>query len=537
MGLISRFIEDAKTYLKTRPVRITDRLLGVFHALSRFTDRLDAPLSQDAEAISSTDIPSSVEYNKIINSIMEDCNAIREHQKALLSGMLISWNSGEQVAGSGLEESQSVGFPLDENFPTSASMAKGPGDITLATLAFNSGIPILKAPPALETTCTDITVTPFYGKAWGMFVVGNETGEDGIRINRNDGGAIVDGLDTFWEAEAVTLQEPMEDGYFTPQVINTNEVSISTNITLSFSNPLEINAFTILPHSFSQSVYYDVTAVNVISKGKTIPVLKEPKTCFSLTRVTFDSVLANGMTITLRQNKGYFIKYTMGKYKLMNNLSWVDVSGPTLVARAGKSVGDINQAIRSEIENAGKWIPSIWMPDTPSQIEAKLQVGDGEEGYLHVESVASRRKRWAIGIQDIDFGREVYDTVSEAVSTPYDVPEETTSVYLVVDDDTPPGTKVSYSLSFDGGSSWREINPLNKPIQYLNTGYQVPQRIFLNSDLSLERKQNSPTGEEAYVNTADRSVRVRGILERDETTVNTPRIRLAVPYFDSGAPS
>lgn len=537
MGLISRFIEDAKLKLKTRPTRVTDRLLGIFQALSEFADRVKDPLSKHLETISESEIPLSAVYNDNMTRIMKDANAIHEHQKSLLSGLLISWNMSEQVSSSQLENAERSQLVVDPEFPVTTTVAKTNGDITLAIRSFQPANGLLKEPPTLKATCTDSTLVPFYGKAYGLFIPGNETGEDGVRINRNEGSLIVDNRDTFWEAEVVTLQERMADDVFSPQVINTNEVSLVTNITISFKNPVNINSFTIVPHNFAQSAYYDVTAVDIISGGRSVAMLREPRTCFSSTRITFDTLQANGINISMRQNKGYFIKYTLARYRLQNNEAWIDVTGPHLVARVAKSLDDVNQTIRTEIENAGTWVPGIWVPNSPSQAVAELQVGDGDQGYLHMESVASRRKRWAIGVQDVVFGQETYENVSEVVTLPYDVPEETTSIYLVVDDETPTGTKISYSLSFDDGATWYSINPINKPNIMLPTGYLVPQRIFINSDLSLTRKQNTLTGVDGYVNTSDRKVRVRGILEKDETTINTPRIRTFKPIFDTSVPS
>lgn len=537
MGLISRIIDDSKFKLKTRPNRVTDVILGVLHALSSFADRIKDPLSKDLELIDEMDVPLSAVYNDNMTKIMQDANAVFEHQRSLLNGILVSWNTTEQVSSSNMDSAERSQLVVDPDFPVATVLAKTGGDITLALRSFDSGIPLLKEPPKLKATCTDSTVVPFYGKAYGLFVPGNESGEDGVRINRNDGGLIVDGIDTFWEAEAVTLQEQMDDTSFSPQQVNTNEVSVVVNLTLSFKNAVNINSFTIVPHNFAQSVYYDVISVDVISGGRSIPVLREPITCFSSTRITFDMIQANGINVSIRQNKGYFIKYTMAKYKLTNNEAWIDITGPALIDRVSKSKDDLNQTIRTEIENAGTWVPGIWVPDSPSRLPAVLQVGSGENGYLHVESVSSRRKRWSIGIQDILFGQETYENVSEVVTLPYDVPEETTSIYLIVDDETPTGTKITYSMSFDDGSSWYTINPINKQNQMLDNGYFVPQRIFINSDLSLTRKLNTLTGTAGYVNTSDRKVRVRGILEKDESTINTPRIRIFKPIFDTSVPS
>lgn len=536
MGLIDRLITDARLKLKTRPERVTDRVLGILNALSAFFDRISEPRSKDLPVYSESDLPLSVVYNDTITRLMDDANAIREHQRSMLSGLLISWNEAEQILGSDVAEGPADHLPIDKDFPVTTTSAKSNGDVTLAVRSLRSAIPLLKAPPALKATCTDSRVKPTYGKAYGLYIPGNETGEDGIRINRNDGRLIIDSRDTFWEAEAITLQEKHPEDVFSPQEVNTTEVSIVVNLTLSFKNAVNLNAFTIVPHSFAQSAYYDIVGIDVISGARTVNVLPSPITCFSSTRLTFNTLQANGLNITLRQNKGYFVKYNLARYRLENNEAWIDFTGPRLLERVERSEGDTNEVIRHEIETAGTWIPALWTPDAPTQEPAILDELAGKDGYRRVESVASRRKRWAIGIQEVEFGEETYESVSEVVTLPYDMPEETTSIYLLVDDEAPINTRVTYSLSFDDGSSWNTINPINKPGVMLDTGYFVPQRIFINADLSEVRKQNTLTGTPGFMNTPNRQIRVRALLEKSDDTVNTPRIRDFKPIFDTGVP-
>ena len=536
MGLVSSFIDVAKLKLKTRPSRITDKLLGIFNALSYFADSLASPSSSEILPITNEDIPLSVVYNDTITKIMNDSNAVMNHQKETLNNLLVTWNTTEQISSSVLGSVSTSVLPIDIAFPVTTVPALVGDSLTLAVQSFNSAIPILKTPPSLNAISTDTTVPPVYGKAYGLYVPGNETGEDGIRTNKNDGRLIVDGVDSFWEAEAVTLQSPPDPDVFTPQVIDTTELSLVINLTLSFKNPVNINSLNITPHNFAQSAYFDVTGIEIVSGGISTPVLTSPVTCFSNTRLTFPTMIADGVNISIQQNKGYFIKYSLARYRLGNNEEWIDFTGPELISRVNSSSDDVNQAISDQIMSAGTWIPTIWVPGTPSNRKAELVTSSGNSGYREVASIASHRKRWAVGIQDIDFGQETYVSVSEGVTTPYTMPEETTSIYLIVDDEAPSGTTITYLLSFDDGSSWSVINPINKTNQQLQTGYFVPQRIFINSDLSLVRKQNTLTGVAGYVNTPARQVRVRAILEKNDTTIDTPRIRKITPIFDTSVP-
>jgi hypothetical protein len=532
MDLIEKVAEDSKSYLITRPQRRSEKLLGILHALAEFETRLDEPRIANVNTLNGDDIPISAVYNDMVQRIMDDLNTLRIHQSYIISSLLTSWNETEQVISS--EESESV---IDKTFSVFSSMAKTNGHTTLGVKVSRSAIGELREFPTLSATCSDSTISPTFGKAYGLFIPGNELGEDGVRPNDNDGAKIVDGKDTFWEAEVVTLQEEMAEDTFSPQTVNTNEVSLSVNITCTFISPVNINFFSIDPHAFAQSNYYDITSINVISGARTTPVIKEAITVNGKTRVTFNTITANAIQISLRQNKGYYQKYDLAKYSIGNNSLWIDVTGPHLIQRIDSQLGDISVAVREQIENAREWISSVWVPDAPTTGTATLDVLAGTDGYWRVESSESKRKRWAIGIQEIDFGEEIYEDVSEIVSKPFDMPNETTSVYLLVDEEIPADTSIIYMLSFDDGATWSEILPMNnKPIMQ-ETGYMVPQRIFINSDISLTRKQNSLTGEDGYVNTPNRKVRVRSILKKEATSTNTPRILSFEPVFDTSVPS
>lgn len=532
MDLLEKIAEDTKMYLITRPQRRSETLLGILRALAEFEERLDEPATAGVSLLNGDDVPISSQYNDMVARVMNDLNTIRIHQSYIISSLLTSWNEAEQVISS--EEAETI---IDKTFSVFSSMAKTNGHTTLGVKVSRSAINELREPPLLSATCSDSTITPIFGKAYGFYIPGNETGEDGIRPNDNDGTKIVDGKDSFWEAEVVTLQEPMGSDTYSPQATNTNEVSLSVNITCTFSAPVNINFFSIDPHAFAQSNYYEITSINVISGAQTTPVLADAVTVNGKTRVTFNTITANAIQVSLRQNKGYYQKYSLAKYNIGNNSLWIDITGPHLIDRIDTYTGDINRAIKEEIENAGEWIASVWVSDAPTTTPAILDVLSGIDGYWRVESSESKRKRWAIGIQEIDFGEEVYEDVSEIVSLPYEMPDETTSVYLLVDEEVPDSTSIIYMLSFDDGATWSEILPINNQPVTRDTGYMVPQRIFINSDISLTRKQNSLTGDEGYVNTPNRKVRVRAILKKEATSTNTPRILSFEPVFDTSVPS
>lgn len=532
MDLLEKIADDSKFHLITRPQRRSEKLLGILHALAEFENRLDEPRIASVGLLDGGATPISVKYNDMVQRIMDDLNTIRVHQNYIITSLLTSWNETEQVISS--EETESI---IDETFSIFSTMAKTNGHTTLGVKISRSAINELREIPVLSATCSDSTIRPIFGKAYGLYVPGNETGEDGIRANDNDGSKIIDKKDTFWEAEVVTLQEKMEDDTFSPQTINANEISLSVNITCTFIAPININFFSIDPHAFAQSNYYDITTINVISGAQTTPVLKDPVIVNGKTRVTFNTMTANAIQISLRQNKGYYQKYSLAKYEIGNNSAWIDITGPHLIEKIDAHLGDPNRAVREQIENAREWISSIWVQDSPTTGIATLDTLAGIDGYWRIESSESKRKRWAIGIQEIDVGEEVYEDVSEVVSVPFEMPDETTSVYLIVDEEVPKDTSIIYMLSFDDGTTWSEILPLNNMPRTKDSGYMVPQRIFINSDISLTRKQNSLTGEDGYINTPNRRVRIRAILKKEAASMNTPRILSFTPVFDTSVPS
>jgi hypothetical protein len=532
MDLLEKFAEDAKRYMITRPEGRNRTLLGILNALAEFEKRIDEARVADIPNIDEDTIPMSAEYNDTVQMIMDDLNSIRIHQIYIISNLLTSWNEIEQVISSEEEETT-----VDREFSLFSTMAAVNGHTTLGVKVSQSAIQQLKEPPKLTAACSDSTVVPIYGKSYGLYVKGNETGEDGVRPDDNDGTKIIDNKDTFWEAEAVTLQEKMDDDTYSPQITNTNEISLSVNITCVFKAPININFFSIDPHAFAQSNYYDITSINVISGATTIPVLTDLVTVTGKTRVTFNTTMANAIQVSLLQNKGYYQKYSLAKYSIGNNSLWIDITGPHLIEKIGVKTGDINKVVREQIEDANEWIASIWMPDAPTSESAVLDYLAGDEGYMRIDSSESKRKRWAIGIQEIDFGEELYEDVSEVVSLPYDMPDETTSVYVLADEDVPSGTEIIYMLSFDDGATWSEILPLNSKPKLKDTGYLIPQRIYINNDLSFTRKQNSLTGIDGFVNTPNRKLRTRAILKKGETSSNTPRIKSLLPVFDTSVPT
>lgn len=101
---------------------------------------------------------------------------------------------------------------------------------------------------------------------------------------------------------------------------------------------------------------------------------------------------------------------------------------------------------------------------------------------------------YRIGIRELAAYRNIYETNSELVSTPFYSPVDIEKVALRVDDDVPSGTSILYYVSPDDGKTWHEINPLDKPSKYGENGYAVPKTISFNLP-------GNPENEAKYVTT------------------------------------
>ncbi len=95
MDLIDRIAKDSELKLRNQQKqqpRVTDELLGILHALSEFTDRLEKSESSDIILYNENEFPRSNRYNDVIRRLVRDMNAIREHQHGhqLLQSVLVN---------------------------------------------------------------------------------------------------------------------------------------------------------------------------------------------------------------------------------------------------------------------------------------------------------------------------------------------------------------------------------------------------------------------------------------------------------------
>jgi len=431
--------------------------------------------------------------------------------------MLASWNAVETSYPTHIEQPSQY----DEEAVTEYNQALVVNNkITLGIKNYQDLTSDIKGAPSMSGECSEKTVPVFYGKAWGVYVPGDESGEDGIRAENNDGSLIVDGKDTFWEVESVVLQEDREETTYLQNIVN-KDVSLTATAKVIFNAPVYMNSFTVSPYNAAVNAYYKLIEVK-LSDGQLVVPLSIPETTIMReTSFVFNvpTVLAtNGIRSVIfkfRQDTGYNMKYSLGYFRIKNNESWLDITGSHVTEMAKKMGGNFNDNISSVINNSGNWILNYWMPGVVFSDKVELVKNMGTDGLLLIPSSESRRKRYCIGITDVIMRKNEYYDQSELVTKSIDIPTGAAAVSLLAND----MGKVTYYISFDDGISWNRILPIGKENQRRADLRLVPKTLYINSDLSFERRQNSDTGTDGYIYTASKAVRVRFVLETENNLI------------------
>lgn len=507
---------------KQQPRKLVDELKFYFQSITRFFDYVKEPLINAIDKFRDIDIALSSRYNKFLESAETDINLIHDIQDEIRDNMLSSWN----VVESSYPEIQPKSI-YDEDFILEHDNATIISNrITLGVKSFTSALSAIKDKPILEAKCSNKDIYVYYGKAWGAYTKGNESGEDGIRVENNDGSLIVDEEDTFWEAEAVVLQEKKEDTKFL-QPIYEKDIFLSTIVKIIFNEPISINTISVRPYNAAVSAYYKLIGISVSDGVITIPIdIKETlimkETVFALDIPgKLKDKKVRSIILTFKQNTGYFMKYTLGYFKIRNNESWVDVTGPHVVEEAKRMGKNFNSNVSYLIENANRWILNYWLPGTTFTEIPELVTTRGENGFLLVPSTESKRKRYTIGITDITIGQNEYFDTAEKVTKEIDIPEDMTAVSIDARDQG----DIYYYISFDN-MNWTRIIPIGKENERGEDLRIVPKKLYINSDLVLYRRQNTDTGENGFIFTPSKKLRIRFVLKRE------PGIEILPSIFD-----
>lgn len=135
------------------------------------------------------------------------------------------------------------------------------------------------------------------------------------------------------------------------------------------------------------------------------------------------------------------------------------------------------------------------------------------------------KTRFAIGVRDIGLYSYEFAETSEIVSQPYHSPKPVSKVSVSVDEFIPkafylnaPGSEnnwIKYYISVDDGTSWNRISPTNHNMTPdENSIYNIPQIININSDISVEERENPL----AYIDTSEPvyQIRFKAVLTRPE---------------------
>jgi hypothetical protein len=506
------YIESIILSTKER-IRFTiDDLKFKFKSLTGFFEYIDKPLVSSIKPLRENHTPSSIAYNKFLSYVENDVNLIHKIQDQIKDNMLMSWNVSETSYPGQIKEDDEYddGFILEHDSATVLT-----DRLTSGVNNFIDAIPFIKDKPILKAESSDPNIPVYYGKMFGSYIYGNESGEDGIRFENNDGSLIVDGKDTFWECEAMVLQEYRDDTLFFQKVYD-KDISLTTTIKIIFKEPVAINTLVIIPYSGAASAYYKLMKIELSDGIKVLSVdvketfiLGETNFIFNIPE-EFTDKKVRSMFITLKQENGYYMKYMLGYFKIKNNESWLDITGPHVCEMARAYGDNFNNNVTHFINNINEWILNYWMPGTSFTELPELVNSVGDEGYALVPSSESKRKRYTIGISDIKVGFNEYSEVSEKVTDEIEIPEGYNSISLDVNDQ---GDNY-YFLSFDNGMTWNRIIPVGKEPVRNSDLYLVPDKLYINSDISLKRKQNSVSGERAFISTTNKSLRVRFVLQR-----------------------
>ena len=486
-----------------------DSLENSLYEVTKFFDRIEKPLVSTLEPFNWSDFPSSDEYNKFLKYIQRDLNLIKDCQNALKMDLIRSWNSIEQLDIETGETEVDNYFTLELDKASTST----DGKIYPAVSSFVDKSLNLKVLPEIISESNNENILPFHGKAYGEWIEGNETSEDGIRI-ADDNLVIVDGKDTYWESEIVETQSiPEYLDMYIDKTLN-EDLELKVTVKLIFESAEKINTFTIRPHNFASGMYYELVNVQY-SDGINIKTLDIDSTYMKDESVfVFEEITAKSMIFTFKQKNGYYQKYTVGKFIYGKITKWVDVTGPYLINMLTKKVTDnIANDITYYVKNSADWIYNYLKPGAQGNL-LQLDVSEGDNGFITIPSNDSRRKRYAIGIEDIVVGFNEYLDTSEIVTNNMSFDNTTTNIELEVDD----VGDIYYYLSFDNGLTWNSILPKGK-INHLGSDfkYYTPERIYINSDLNTERIINNDFGPTAFIYTTSKSVRLKMVLNRKDS--------------------
>ena len=527
---------------KAKAAMKIDILREQISLITTFFNKVQKPDTDELEPWEETDVLSSERYNDFLAKAERDLMLIYQSQQKVRENLLMNWNNIEQIRSTQILPELEY---YDPTFTTEFLKATEFINVVPAVAEKNSKIDFLKVDPEIRASSSDARVIPYHGKKYGVWIENEISNEDGLRIATRDSSVIIDNKDSFYEVEAVALQASNPETIHEQEIIE-DEINLTVTVRFVFTSPQKINYITIKPHNYSSGLYYNLT--NIVLSDGTIqrPLEIEPILMNEEKTITFDPLftddpstanndesLISAIYLTFKQSEGYFIKYTIGNFTLEGDNYLIDITGDSFFKEADQ-YSDPHTYLQYKIDNIHEWILDVWHPDIAYDELPVLNKELGDDGFSLVDSRESRRKRWAIGIEDIDLGEHVYEDRSEIITNPINIPDGTRSIELKTKDN---GLgEIYYYISVNDGLDWQRMDPVGTTTDFIteelgttSTQYRIlPQRIFLNSDISEARKEATNTGSQAYFNTDAPTIRLRAVLIKTDTV---PQIELMEPIF------
>lgn len=500
-----------------------DTLRDRLDVITRFFESIKYPKVSHMRSWERTDILSSDRYNMFLRSIARDMEIIYDTQKKIKRGSLTNWNLIEQMKFD--KEDEPVDY-YDKEFITDLPRASEFVNVTLSVAGSLNRTPHLKDDPQVKASTNREDVEPYFGKLRGLWIEDDITSEDGIRPQTFDTSTMIDGEDTFYEIEATVLQAPMQRVHYDQKVID-GEIVLTSEVKFVFDSPTFVNYVNVRPFTFASGIYFDLMDI-VVSDGRRQasvgirPVRMDAEKTVTFTP-PFDRITS--LNMKFRQTEGYFMKYSVVGVDFDDVFYKVDVTGLRLMENIEKYENPVSY-IKHRIRELPYWIMSVVYDDVILDDLPKIDTDFGDDGFLTIESDMSRRKRWAIGIEDIEIGENTYSSSSEIVTRRISLPENTWEIKLDVTDNEI-GT-IKYYISFDDGLSWVRVRPVGSEIIYDN-GHVVPGVLYLNSDISIERKRADDEGELAFIDTSTQYIRAKAVLLKENDEV--PELIRMRPVF------
>ena len=249
------------------------------------------------------------------------------------------------------------------------------------------------------------------------------------------------------------------------------------------------------------------------------------------------------IVITLSTNKPYKIKYSMDRHKVTTSPSrfneylggakdkvqWI------FMQRAGARLKDIKSGDSPEEDQSwynmvkmlilGPGGSAIWNTLSNLWANKEPEIDPIAESHTIDNSDDSDMYRWSIELSDISANGANYLPQSELLSRSYTCQFEIDRIMLYTNDEYNEGN-IEYYIIPEGMAPYR-IQPWEDNDTKFASGRYVPKILYVNSDMTQERRNMSRWGPAAYIDTTTplHKFRLRAVLTRGDNVESTPKIK------------